>query len=142
MKPYKSLGIHKFPSSWKAWQIGRALTRITKANGLRPLPGVGGKVNTHAAWNKDILHAEVRVTCSPRAEGASWHQDGDNTTGANMKHQLVLWADRMPTEFRVGDCVYQAKPCELVVISNMICHHRRPPEANGFRRSFRQRCKI
>jgi hypothetical protein len=140
MKPYKSLGIHNFPSSWKAWQIGRALVRITRANGLRPLPDIGGKVNAKAAWNNNPLHAEVRLTCSPRAEGASWHQDGDNTNGANMKHQLVLWADRMPTQFRVADCVYQAKPCELVIIANMTCYHRRPPEARGFRRSFRQRC--
>jgi hypothetical protein len=149
MKPYKSLGIHTFPSYWKAWQIGRALTRITRANGLRPLPGIGGKVNKGAAWNRDRLHAEVRLSCNPKAEGASWHQDGDNTSGANMSHQLVLWADRMPTQFRVGGCssngeyaVYQAKPNELVVIDNVSCLHRRPPEAKGFRRSFRQRCLL
>jgi hypothetical protein len=136
----KSLGIYKFPSSWKARQIGLALTKVTKANGLKPLPGIGGKVNTKAAWNSNRLHAEVRITCNPKAEGASWHQDGDNTSGANMKHQLVLWADRMPTQFRVGNHVYQAKPFELVVVDNLACFHRRPPEASGFRRSFRQRC--
>ena len=140
MTPYKSLGIYTFPSSWKAWQVGRALVKITRAYGLRPLPGVGGKVNAKAAWNKNYLHAEVRFKCNPKAEGASWHQDGDNTSEANMNHQLVLWADRMPTQFRVGDQVYQAKPCELVVVANLTCMHRRPPEAEGRRRSFRQRC--
>lgn len=137
--PYVVLGTYYPSQPYRAWKVGRDLTRMTESLGFKPFPVVGGKTNDGAAWIKHELHAEARLTAHGDAEGASWHQDGDNTTGADMDHTLILWADRLPTQFRVGGTIYQPLPFELVAVRNQKCVHRRPPEAEGFRMSFRQR---
>lgn len=138
MTPYIVLGVYK-PTKWRAWKIGKELTALTESRGLIPLPGLGGKNNAKAAWNSDILHAEVRLSAVANSEGTSWHQDGDTTPGANMDHALVLWSNRTPTEFKVGDKIFQPKPFEVVVARNLACSHRRPNNAPSRRWSFRQR---
>lgn len=90
MKPYTVLGMYYPSEPLRAWKVGRDLTKLTASLGYIPFPGVGGKTNTGAAWNKPELHAEARLTAHGDAEGASWHQDGDTTEGANMNSRLIL----------------------------------------------------
>lgn len=139
-RPYRVLGVYH-PVDKKAWKVGRDLVAFTAGFGLKPLPGVGGKNNTGAAWSRPEVHAEARLTGRRNAEGSSWHQDGDNTDGANMDHVLILWADRSPTQFLVDGAVYQPAPFEIVAFGNLTGYHRRPPDFDGFRMSFRQRVK-
>jgi len=143
-QPYVVLCNYYPAKPFRAWKVGRDLTKITAELGLIPFPRIGGKTNDGAAWNKPDLHAEVRLTSHGDAEGASWHQDGDNTPGADMNSALVLWADRLPTEFQSinNGQIYQPRPFELVIVRNRGCLHRRPPKAEGFRMSFRQRVVI
>ena len=136
--PFKSLGFYK-PKRRRCSVIGKDLTKITKELGFVPLPGIGGKNNTKAAWTNDKLHAEVRMTAVKGSEGTSWHQDGDTTSGANMDHVLIVWADRHPTEIKYNGKIYQAKPYEIMAVKNLGCHHRRPPNYEGKRFHFRQR---
>lgn len=138
---YKVLGVYK-PPVWKAWKIGRDLTKFTYSLGLEPLRDKNHKRNYGAAWNNNTLHAEVRKTAVEGSEGTQWHQDGDTSPGANMDCGLVLWSNRMPTQFRHEDKIYQPKPYEVVLVSNLACQHRRPPEAVGRRWSFRQRVNV
>lgn len=139
-KPFISLGYYR-PVDHKAWKVGRDLTRLTASLGYTPFPKIGGRVNIGAAWSRPALHAEARLTGSSMSEGAGWHQDGDNTRGADMNHTLILWADRDPTQFLADDVVYQACPYEVVAFHNLRGHHRRPPTVEGSRMSFRQRVK-
>lgn len=136
--PFVVLGTYR-PTSDRAWRVGRDLTRLTASLGYVPFPKLAGKTNEGAAWQRPELHAEARLTGHRDAEGSSWHQDGDNTPGADMNHTLILWADREPTQFLVDGRVYQPCPYEIVAFGNLRGAHRRPPSVEGFRMSFRQR---
>lgn len=146
-KPYVTLTFYH-PDQMKAWIVGRDLTAYTARIGLEPLPGTDKiKQNLGAAWYRADRHAEARLTAVPGSEGTGWHQDGDTSPGANMDHALAVWADREPTQLHWnvrhrGEEVYQPSPFELILFRNLSCFHRRPPEASGFRMSFRQRVKI
>ena len=138
MTPYKVLGRY-VPPKWRAWQIGKDLTKLTASLGYVPLVDKHIKQNKGAAWYDESLHAEVRKTAVPFSEGTDWHQDGDTSSGANMDHVLVLWSNKSPTEFRVGDNVYVPDRFQVVAAKNLACVHRRAPEVEGRRWSFRQR---
>lgn len=141
MKPYISLGTFK-PSKWRASIIGKELTEFTRQRGLRPFLNDEIQRNERAIWKDWALHAEVRRTAVIGSEGTSFHQDGDTST-SNMDCALVLWSNKWPTQFRGNDgVVYQCKPFEVVIARNLACTHRRPPEADGKRWSFRQRVAV
>jgi len=128
------------PTSKKCADIGRALTYITKQHGLIPFKNKEIKRNPKAAWFNYELHAEVRKTAVKDSEATSWHQDGDTSTN-QMNFAMVVWADRQPTEFKVGEKIYKSEPYELVIAKNLSCFHRRP-NIDGERYFFRQRVEI
>ena len=143
--PYTVLGTYIPKKGRKCWFIGKALTRRTALMGMKPLVDPYIKQNAGAAWYSPELHAECRKTAVLGSEGTSWHQDGDTSPGANMKHGLILWANSNPTEIysvHSDKIVYQPKPYEVVLVHNLDCRHRRPPHVEGFRLSFRQRVTI
>lgn len=141
--PYRVLAVYVPPgprTEWRAWKIGRDLTRITAAHGLRPLHDPAHGPQTTSSWHSVPLHAEVRRRASAMNQGAEWHQDGDMTPGSRMDHVLVLWADVAPVQLRDRrGRVFQPEPFQLVMFRNLDVHHRRPPNAPTERWSFRQR---
>ena len=95
--------------------------------------------NAKPIWSSHKDHAEVRRTAVRGSQGTQWHQDGDTTT-EDMDFGLVLWSQHNCTEFKFSDgTIIQAKPFEIIYIDNLSCYHRRPPEVEGKRWSFRQR---
>lgn len=139
MKPYIVLGVYH-PSRWRAWLIGRDLTTFTREAGLMPLRGRAWKL-ARGSWADPMLHAEVRRRGVPGSQATGWHQDGD-MDDVEMNHAIVTWANVAPTEFKVGGTVYQPKPFEVVLASNLACYHRRPPDAPPRRWLFRQRVEM
>lgn len=137
MTPWISLGQFK-PSKRRCSIIGKELTALTADLGFKPLKDDDIQRNERAAWSDRSLHAEVRMTAVPGSQGTQWHQDGDTST-SDLDFALVLWANREPTEIKVGDDIYQPKPYEVVVVHNLAGYHRRPPEVSGKRFFFRQR---
>lgn len=138
MQPFKVIARYK-PTVMRASVIGADLTGITEDLGYAPLDVGHHRQNRRAIWYSEALHAEVRRTAVSGSEGTSWHQDGDTSPGANMDCGLVLWSNKYPTEFRVGDEIYSPKEYEVVYVRNLDCLHRRNPSVDGKRWSFRQR---
>lgn len=138
--PYVVLTTYK-PNQNNCAAIGKDLTTFTKKLGLIPFENPEIKRNKKAAWSNYDLHAEVRKTAKSGSEATEWHQDGDTSTNS-MDFAMVVWADREPTEFKIGDKVYQCKPYELVIARNLGCYHKRPNEINGERYFFRQRVEV
>lgn len=136
MIPYKVLGTY-IPTSNRCWRIGRDLTRLTKQLGFIPLNAPDDRYE-RAPWNDPRLHAHVRRRTLRSEAGSQWHQDGD-FGHIPMNHGLVFWSNRTPTEFRIGDQVYQPDSYDVVYINNLDCYHRRPPNAPRHRFIFRQR---
>ena len=135
MTPYVVLGVYDpGPQPWKKWRIFRDLTRLTRDLGFTPLPGRSWKLVGQRG-----LHAEVRKRTVTGSQATGWHQDGDMDAGVEMDHAIVTWANVTPTEFKVGDKIYQPTPFEVVIALNLGCYHRRPPDAPNERWFFRQR---
>ena len=136
MGTYKVIGYYR-PKVWKCYIIGRDLTNLTKSLGLVPLRAQDSRYEG-APWSSTTLHAHVRRRTLRKVEGAQWHQDGDYGH-ITMKHALVLWSNRQPTEFRVSGIIYQPEPYEVVYFNNLDGFHRRPLNAERRRYIFRQR---
>jgi hypothetical protein len=137
-KPYRILGVY-YPERWNARKVGLDLCRLTRRLGFVPHIDPAHGPLENVAWRSESLHAEVRRRTFRTKQAEGWHQDGDLTPGARMNCQLVLWASNHPTEIRYNGVVYQPNPYEVVVFSNTLCFHRRPPGAPRIRWVFRQR---
>ena len=136
LRPYVVLCTYH-PPLWKKWKIHKDLTGITRRLGFAPLPGRSWKLVGQRG-----LHAEVRKRTVHGSQATDWHQDGDMDSDVKMDHGIVTWANVAPTEFKVGDTIYQPKPFEVVLARNLECYHRRPPNAPRDRWLFRQRVKL
>jgi hypothetical protein len=138
----KVLG-HYRPTVWTPKAVGEELTTFTR--NLKLVPHVDpahGPIHLTRSWFSVPLHAEVRTRTSPAMSAEDWHQDGDTTPGANMNCCLVLWATSNPTEFKIGDTIYQPKPYEVVIAHNQKVYHRRPGGCQRKRWLFRQRVAV
>lgn len=138
-KPYQVITVYH-PTLWKCWKIGRDLTTLTRRLGLIPLTASDSRYEK-APWSDSRLHAHVRRRTLRTDDAAQWHQDGDYGH-VPMNHGIVLWSNTTPTEFRVGTVIYQPKPFEVVLVNNLSCYHRRPPNAPRQRYIFRQRVEV
>ncbi len=130
------------PSKWRAWRIGKDLTNMTRELGYEPLKDDNIQTNPGAAWYRSELHAEVRITAVPHSQGTGWHQDGDMDSNSNMDHGLIVWANRTPTEFKIGEEIFQPLKFQLVYFKNLDGYHRRPADAPARRFMFRQRVEL
>ena len=142
MKPYVVLEERYVPRRWRAWYIGRALTRLTRGQGLIPLNDPVHGPQNFRAWVSQELHAECGWVTYKGNQGEDWHQDGDLKPGSKMDNAMVLWANRTPTEFQYQGKIYQPKPFEVVLVRNLSCKHRRPANAPERRWIFRQRVEV
>ncbi len=140
--PYLVLKERYCPKTWRAWQIGRYLTRLTGELGLVPLDDPVHGPQTFRAWCDEALHAEAGWVTYGGGQGRDWHQDGDTKPGSRMDNAMVLWANRTPTEFRSNGRIYQPKPFQVIIVRNLGCEHRRPADAPSRRWSFRQRVEL
>lgn len=140
--PYLVLKQRYCPKTWRAWQIGRDLTNLTRKLGFVPLDDPAHGPQTFRAWCDEDLHAEAGWVTYKKGQGEDWHQDGDLEPGSRMDNAMVLWANRTPTEFRFGGKIYQPKPFEVILVRNLSCHHRRPKNAPTRRWLFRQRVEV
>jgi len=140
--PYLILQECYVPSIWRAWRIGRDLTRLTRELGLVPLRDPAHGPQTFRAWCSKRLHAEAGWVTYKRGQGEDWHQDGDLAPGSRMDNAMVLWANRTPTEFRFNGKIYQPKPFQVILARNLAGHHRRPADAPRRRWLFRQRVEV
>lgn len=139
---YKVLGEYH-PKKWKAWRVGKDLTKLTQSHGLVPHHDPAhGPLKLVKSWYSIELHAEVRKHTSSAESAEQWHSDGDTTPGANMKCALVLWSTDNPTEFQCNGEVWQPKPFEVVIANNLACQHRRPADCGWNRWTFRQRVAL
>ena len=138
MTPYKSLGFHR-PPRWKAWMVGRDITRMTEEAGLIPFADPHHRHQVKAAWCSTAKVAYVRRRTVHNPKAAGWHQDGD-LTGEDMDFSIVLWASNTPAEICIqgGTPKFQPDPYEVVLVRNLECIHRRPPDAPRKRWIFRQ----
>lgn len=141
-KPYIVLKERYRPKTWRAWCVGRDLTRLTRKEGLVPLADPAHEPQTFRAWYSKKLHAECGWITYKGGQGEDWHQDGDLAPGSQMDHAEVLWANRTPTEFQYKNKIYQPKPFQVVLVRNLACYHRRPADAPERRWIFRQRIKV
>lgn len=141
-KPYIVLKSYYRPSIWRAWRVGRDLTRLTRELGLVPLNDPTHGPQTFRAWCSRKLHAECGWITYKGGQGEGWHQDGDLAPGSKMNHAEVLWASKTPTEFQYQGRVYQPKPFQVILVKNLSCFHRRPDNAPKRRWFFRQRVEI
>lgn len=139
MKPYIVLRSRYVPRHWRAYQIGRDLTMLTREEGLTPLYDPAHGPQTFRAWCSVPLHAEAGFHTYKGGQGEDWHQDGDTTPGSKMDNAMVLWANRTPTEFKYQGQVFQPRPFEVILVRNLACFHRRPADAPKRRWIFRQR---
>ena len=140
--PYIVLKEHYCPKTWRAWRIGRDLTRFTKQQGLVPLNDPIHGPQTFKAWCSRRLHAECGWITYKGGQGEDWHQDGDMAPGSQMDHAEVLWANRTPTEFQYEGRIYRPKPFQVILVRNLSCEHRRPADAPKKRWLFRQRVEV
>lgn len=140
--PYIVLRERFVPRRWRAWYIGRHLTRLTEELGLVPLNDPQHGPQLFRAWVNEKLHAECGWVTYKGGQGEGWHQDGDLAPGSKMDHAMVLWTNRTPTEFLYNGKIYQPKPFEVVLVKNLSCLHRRPKDAPRRRWIFRQRVEV
>ena len=147
MKPYVVIG-HYRPKRRRGSIIGPAiLSRIAHLNLVPKLVGSWGPQTT-SIWHSWPDHAEVRRFVQPSGQGGAWHQDGDLEPNSDeiMNHAAVLWADSYPTEFKTPDgMIHRPEPFEIVIASNLACHHRSPADAPApptRRWFFRQRVEV
>lgn len=140
--PYIILQERYVPKTWRAWRIGRDLTRLTKELGLVPLNDPIHGPQAFRAWCNEKLHAECGWVTYKNGQGEGWHQDGDLAPGSKMDHAEVLWANRTPTEFQYQGKIYQPKPFQVILVKNLSCFHRRPKNAPRRRFFFRQRVEV
>ena len=127
------------PPQRKAYLVANHIIELTQFLGLKPFVEPRAKHHRKAAWFREDLHAECRLTAQTK-EDEGWHQDLDNAPGARMDCGLVLWAESMPTQFRYEDgTIFQPEPGEIVLANNLTVYHRRPPGVPVQRMSFRQR---
>lgn len=141
MIPYLVLATYH-PTRWKAYQVGKDLTAITKANGLIPHvdPAHGPLLNV--PWVSEELHAEVRRRTFKTKQAEDWHYDGDTTEGSKPDCCLVLWATNHPTEIKYENKVYVPEPYEVVIFKNLSVRHRRPENCPRIRWVYRQRVAV
>lgn len=141
--PFVVLATYEPPYKiWKAWKVGRDITRITKEAGLKPhVDPIHGPILT-ASWSNVELHAEVRRFTSEKESAEDWHQDGDTTLGSNMNCAMVLWASTTPTEIQYEGKIYRPDPFQVVIFSNKKVSHRRPANCPKDRWIFRQRVRM
>ena len=145
MRPYIVLGTHR-PQRWNAREIGLHLCDLTRQAGLiahwDPTHGPLERV----PWHSVALHAEVRRRSFRTKMAEDWHYDGDTTEGSKPDCAIVLWASNNPTLIKVrgtpNAIIYQPKPYEIVIFSNIRFLHRRPPNVPRIRWVFRQRVKL
>ena len=138
-KPYRILKERYDPPRWRAWLIGRDLTRLTKSLGLIPLKDPNHRHQTKAAWCSKLLCAYVRRRTVNNPKAAGWHQDGDLDQGI-LDSSIVTWTSNTPTEIKGFDgTMYKIPNRSVVLIRNNDCIHRRPPNAPRVRYLFRQR---
>ncbi len=135
INPWFSLGYHR-PPRWKAWEVGRDITRLTEAAGLEPFADPLHRHQVKAAWCSESKVAYVRRRTVHNPKAADWHQDGDQT-GEDMDFSIVLWATNTPAEIE-GHEIVSPQPYEVVLIRNLDVRHRRPPNAPRVRWIFRQ----
>lgn len=140
--PYIILRERYVPKIWRAYRIGRDLTRLTRSLGLMPLNDPIHGPQRFRAWCNEELHAECGWKTYKGHQGEDWHRDGDLAPGSKMDNAMVLWANRTPTEFRVGETIYQPKPFQVILARNLACLHRRPANAPKRRWIFRQRVEV
>jgi len=140
--PYVTLQEHFVPKRWCAWYIGRKLAALTHSLGLIPLNDSIHGPQKFRAWCDEKLHAECGWNTYKGNQGEGWHQDGDLKPGSRMDNAMVLWANRTPTEFQYNGEIYQPRPFEVVLVRNLVCHHRRPDNAPKKRFLFRQRVEV
>jgi len=151
VKPYVVLGIYHPPwpqEQWKAWKIGRGLCQITSGHDLVPHVDPAHGPEPGASWSNVELHAQVRRFTMASGMGDDWHQDGDTTPGSKMDCAMVLWTSGPHVQLKFAmdktdpilkNVVYQPNPYEVVLISNLLAYHRRPPGCPRERWVFRQR---
>jgi len=141
--PYIVLGTYK-PSKYRGSIIGPDILEILEPFGLVPLSDPAHGPQVTSIWCDEALHAEVR-RFAQHSQGSGWHQDGDMAPGSHMDHAAVLWAAVTPTEFQWGGAVWRPEPFEIILVRNLGCFHRSPPDAPKppkRRWFFRQRVEI
>ena len=142
MKPWISLGIYNPPRPWRAWRIGRQITKITKEKGLVPIKDNKHRHQSRAAWHDASLCAYVRRRTVRNPRAAGWHTDGDLVAGSQRDNCVVLWSSNTPTEFEVEGKIYRPRNREIILVRNLGRVHRRPPDAPRVRWLFRQRVEV
>ena len=142
MTPYLSLGFYEPVRPWRAWRIGKDITRITKELGLVPISDPHHRHQTKAAWHNKHVCAYVRRRTVKNTRATSWHRDGDLQTGSEMDNCIVLWSSNTPTEFQLGTQIYRPRHREIILVRNRGCYHRRPADCPTIRYLFRQRVEI
>ena len=139
VKPFRVLQERYDPPVWKAYRIGRDLTRLTRRLGLKPLDDKNHRQQVKAAWCNTGLMAYVRRRTVKNPKAAQWHQDGDLDNGVRNSG-IVLWTSNTPTEVKGLDgTVYTIPNRAVVLVHNDMCYHRRPGDAPKVRYLFRQR---
>lgn len=140
-KPYVVLGVYN-PPEWDAAKVCWDLMWLTNQKGLKVLNGPPHNLDDACAFYERRMHAGVRRRAAEHGQGEQWHQDGDTTHGSKMDQAIVLWCSNTPTQIKYNGTVYQPEPREVIVFRNLSCYHRRPPDANYVRWTYRQRCEI
>ena len=140
-KPYIVLGTYTPQTPWRAWRVGRDLTRLTEELGLVPINDPNHNHQSSASWHDKSLCAYVRRRTVQNPKAGNWHQDGDLVAGAQMDNYLVLWASNTSTILRIGNSgnVYRPNKREIILFHNLGCEHRRPDSCPSIRWIFRQR---
>jgi len=145
MLPYRVLGVFKpdiLDPFWKAWRVGKHLTKLTASKGLIPhVDPLHGPLHG-VSWFSEELHAEVRKRSFKTKMAEGWHYDGDTTPGSKPDCAIVVWASTMPTEIMYQGHIFQPKPWEVAIFRNMAVTHRRPGGVPRTRWVFRQRVKV
>lgn len=145
MKPFLVLASYE-PHKWDPEVVGKELTAVTFALGLKPHYDPAHGAQEWAPWVDLALHAEVKRRTTKKKAGEDWHYDGDTTPGADPNCCIVLWTSNTPTEFqRINDhhqTIYRPNHREVVIFHNLHVRHRRPPDAPRIRWAFRQRVQV
>jgi hypothetical protein len=140
---YKVLFTYHPEEPYRAWRIGRDITKRILRLGFQPLPEKDTRYH-RALWYSDLFHAHVRRRTLRSGDGAQWHQDGDYGH-VPMGHGIVLWSDTHPTQIKYlgsrwdPNVIVQPQPLEVIYFNNQEVYHRRPPDAPKDRWMYRMR---
>jgi hypothetical protein len=136
---YKVLFTYHPGEPYRAWRIGRDITKRILGLGYTPLPEKDTRYH-RALWYSDLFHAHVRRRTLRSGDGAQWHQDGDYGH-IGMDHGIILWSSITPTQIKQDGVIATPRPFEVIYFDNTAVYHRRPPEAPRDRWMYRMRVK-